>query len=181
MPVTGNPTIRGGVSHNSSTLSQAERQAAYNALAKLKSTGGSPGSPWAGSSPSATMFGGSSLKVAGLGTPTLIGGQGNDTFAGGARGAATNPFSAVGNDTVVSGSTATFGGRASGPENVGARGIQNFSLSSDTINAAGVTAVSVKTAHPQDAANNAHKITLADKTTITIAGLSPHDISNLQH
>ena len=174
-------SVVGGAAHGLAPLSHAEREAAQNALAKLKSPGAVIGLHLGGSAQSATIYSGSLVKSVDLGASTLIHGQGRDTFLGGARGVATNALAKIGSDTVVSGSAAAFGDRSSAAEAVSGQGAHHFSLSGDTINIAGVTAESVKAAHTQDAAKSAHTITLSDKTTITIAGLSPHDITKLQH
>jgi hypothetical protein len=97
---------------------------------------------------------------------------------GGVRSAPLRPTLSVGGDTVISGSTARLGGHT--PEGFGARGAQHFALSSDTINVAGATAVGIQTGHTHSTTST-HTITLADKTTIKIAGLSAHDISKLHH
>jgi hypothetical protein len=104
-----------------------------------------------------------------------------DTFMGGAHNAPTKAVANIGSDTVVGGSATTFGGHGSEAKPMSGHGSQHFTLSGDTINIAGATAEGVKAAHPHDAAATAHTITLADKTTITIAGLSSHDITKLQH
>jgi len=167
--------------HDVAGLSRAERQAAQNVLDKLKTSGTGIGSHLDGSAQSATVFGGSSVKAIELGASTLIHGQGRDTFVGGGRSVPTNALAHIGSDTVVSGSATTLGGRGSVAGPSSGHGSQHFSLSGDTINIAGATAEGVKAAHPKDATTSAHTITLADKTTITIAGLSSHDITKLQH
>lgn len=173
----GPATVTGGAKHGLATLSHAERQAAQNALAKLKSPGAGMGNH---PSLSATVFSGSSVKPGEMGASTLIHGQGMDTFIGGARSAPASLGAKLGNDTVVSGSAAHFAGRASLPDTLTGHGSHPITLSADTINLAGHTAEGVKAAHSHDA-SSAHTITLSDKTTITIAGLSSHDITKLQH
>lgn len=163
--MVGMATIAGGTKHGLAVLSHAERSAAENALSRL-------GRQHAGSaSVSATVFGG--VKASGLSTTSLVHGQGNDTFLGGARSTSTHALANIGNDTVLSGSATanhpTPEGRA-----------QSFSLSSDTISVKGATAEGVKSVHPQTSTGS-HTITLADKTTVTISGLSKHDISKLPH
>jgi hypothetical protein len=156
MPVPA--TVSGGVHHAVTSLSHAERQAALNALSKLRSTSGRFGSPLA--------------EVKHSATSTLI--HGNDTFIGGAR---TSLGSSIGNDTVLSGSAKHF---SRGTAVAGAHGLSHSGLSTDTINVAGKTAASVKAMHPEDRAK-AHTVTLGDNTKVTISGLSTHDISKLHH
>jgi hypothetical protein len=175
--MVGMASIAGGAKHGLATLSHAERDAAQRALARLKSSGGGLGSKLEGSTRSATVYGGSAIKGAGL-TASLIHGQGSDTFMGGARSALTHTV--AGSDTVLSGSAA-FGGHTSVSDALARHGGANFSLSADTINVAGATAEGVKAAHPPDATTHAHTITLADKTTVTITGVSAHDITKLTH
>jgi hypothetical protein len=175
--MAGMVTVTGGGKHVAGLLSHAERTAAQNALARLNA----PGSHLSGSNQSATVYSGALVKPAELGASTLIHGQGMDTFVGGAQTVHTNAMANFGNDTVVSGSATTFSGHSSAADPVSGHAGQHFSLSGDTINIAGVTAEGVKAAHPHDATTGAHTITLADKTTITIAGLSPHDITKMQH
>jgi len=163
-------SIPGGAKHGLGALTHEERQAAQNALAKLKSSGGGLGVNLRGLTGSATVYGGAPAK-AGLSASTLIRGQGSDTFIGGARSALAH--TGAGSDTVVSGS-AKFGGPASVSEALVRPGGEHFSLSTDTISVAGVTAESLKAGHQPD--SGTHTITLADKTTITITGVSPHDI-----
>jgi len=179
MPVT----MPGGASHGLAHLSHAEFQAAQKALAKLKDAGSGLRLNLSGTAESATVSSGltrSDASTTGLGTPTLIHGQGSDTFIGGVRSTSPGVGAGIGTDTVVSGSAQTLGGHTSVAQTLADRGAQHFSLSSDTINVAGATAASVKAVHPQEQ-TDAHTITLPDKTTITIAGLSRHDISKLHH
>lgn len=168
--MVGNASLSGGARHGLSALSHAERQAAQNALSRIKGSGGL--------THNATVFGGTVSK-AGLGSRSLIQGRGSDTFAGGSRGVQTRPLIAAGNDTVVSGSAVMFGGRTPLSEALGGHGSHGFALNSDTINVAGTTADSVKAAQ-HESAPKAHTVTLADKTTITITGLS-HDIPKIGH
>lgn len=168
--MVGTASITGGARHGMAALSHEERQAAHNALAKLNSRSGL--SSLEGSTRSATVYGGALVKNAGLNASTLVHGQGSDTFIGGARSGLTH--AGVGNDTVVSGSTATFAGRSGLSGSVAHHG-QNFSLSTDTVSVAGATAESVKAGH-QHEATSSRTITLADKTTVTITGVSAHDI-----
>jgi hypothetical protein len=174
MPVTPS----GGVVHGMASLSDHERYAAQNVLAKLKQSGSGVGSHFGRES--ATVSGGSlSLKgTSVLGAPTLLSARGSDTFMGGVRSAPLSDLR-VGNDTVVSGSTTKLG-MHSASQTIAGRGAQHFALSSDTINVAGVTATHVQTGHTAET-KGAHTVTLADKTTIKLAGLSAHDISKLHH
>jgi hypothetical protein len=126
---------------------------------------------------SATVFGG--VKSGHLGGTALIHGQGNDTFMGGARSISTHALANIGNDTVVSGSQ-SHGGHAA-PEAHGARSVQSFNLNNDTISVKGRTAEGVKDTRPDGKAASTHTITLADKTTVTVAGLSHHDMGKLTH
>ncbi len=158
-----NVTCWGGAKHGLAVLSHTERTAAENALTKLH--GLNPGS-----ATSATVFGG--VKT-GLSASTLIQGRGSDTFLGGARNVSTHALSNVGNDTVVSGSATA--GRSD------VHNAHSFSLNSDTINIKGVTAEGVQHLQPQGTATGSHTITLADKTTVTVAGLSQHDVGKLPH
>jgi hypothetical protein len=171
-------TVTGGATHGLAVLNHAEREAAKNALAKLKTLGGGLGSHLAGSAESATVYGGS-VKTTGLGASTLIHGQGRDTFMGGARSVPTHSLANIGNDTVVSGSATKLGGRTA--DSFGGHSAQNFVLSSDTINIKGATAEGVKATRPEDAKTSTHTVTLADKTTVTISGLSQHDVGKLTH
>jgi hypothetical protein len=153
-------------------LNHEERLAAQNALARLKTVTGSLAPGLGASSQSATLIGGA-LRERGLVSTGLPHGAGSDTFIGGARGSAMS----LGNDTVLSGSSAVFD-RGTNP--LTAHGAGHFSLSSDTINVAGATALSVKAVQPEDKAKS-HTVTLGDKTTVTISGLSTHDITKLSH
>ena len=174
--MAGTATLAGGATHGMAHLSNAERFAAQNVLAKLKQPGTGSASHFG--SESATVSSGSALSLRGttLGTSTLLTAHGSDTFMGGAR---TAPLEGtrVGNDTVLSGSTSKLGFAA--PEAAHGNAHQ-FSLSSDTINAAGVTASHLQTGHATDV-KGTHTVAVGDKTTIKIAGLSAHDISKLHH
>jgi len=174
-------TLGGGAKHGLAKLTDAEREAASKALAKLKSPGGSLGSHLGSLTQHATVYGGSSAKIGGSASPMLIRGQGSDTFMGGVRGTPSHGPVDLGKDTVVSGSAPALGGHASHPDALGGHGHQTFSLSAETINVAGTTAETVKSEHARDAATSGHTITLADKTTVTISGLSQHDIAKLKH
>jgi len=173
----GASSVSGGAKHGSSVLSHAERAVAQNALNKLNSLSARPGLGSGSSTSSATVFGGvRSGKLAG---PSLIHGQGNDTFMSGARSLTTHSLANIGNDTVVSGSAATGGHMRSEAHN--AQRIQNFSLNSDTINVKGATAEGVQGKHEEAKTTSSHTITLSDKTTVTVAGLSHHDIGKITH
>ena len=168
-------SISGGVKHGLAALSHGELEAAQKALAKLTGSGGGLGSHLGGIIGSATVYGGSGAKTVRTGGPPLLHAQGSDTFIGGARSGLT-PATA-GNDTVVSGSLAASGGRSPLSQALGHSG-QTLSLSSsDTINVAGATAESMRTAQPPGA--SAHTITLADKTTINISGVPAQDITKI--
>jgi hypothetical protein len=168
-------SVASGAKHGPSVLSHAERAVAQNALDRLKLSMNKPGLH-SSSASSATVFGG--VKSAKLGGSSLIHGQGNDTFMGGARSVSTHALANIGNDTVVSGSAT--GGHMP-PEAHGAHTIQNFSLNSDTINVKGATAEGVKGTHQEGATTSSHTITLSDKTTVTVSGLSHHDMGKLTH
>ncbi len=174
--MVGMATVTGGVKHGLAVLSHAERAAAESALAKLNRPSGAAGSHAGSVAASATVLGG--VKSAAFSGSTLIHGQGNDTFLGGARGTTTRALANIGNDTVVSGSA---GGSRSLADAAVAHTAQHFSLSSDTINVKGATAEAVKGLHKEGATAGSHTITLADKTTVTIAGLTKHDIGKLPH
>lgn len=172
----GSSSVTSGAKHGPSVLSHAERAVAQNALNKLNSLQARPGLHTGNSTTSATVFGG--VRSAQLGGASLIHGQGNDTFMGGARSVSTHALANIGNDTVVSGSSAHGGHIA--PEAHGARSVASFSLNSDTIGVKGKTAEGVKEARPEGKANT-HTITLSDKTTVTVAGLSHHDMGKISH
>jgi hypothetical protein len=174
--MAGTASLAGGVTHGLAHLSDSERHAAQSVLAKLKHPGRGLASHFGGES--ATVSSGSSLSVRGtaaLGASTMLSARGSDTFMGGVRSAPLSGLR-VGNDTVVSGSTTKLGMHGAETN----RGAQHFSLSSDTINVAGVTAAHVQTGHTAEA-KGTHTVTLSDKTTIKISGLSSHDISKLHH
>ena len=152
-------TIAGGATRGLAVLSHAERQAAANALAKLKTLAG---------------------KTRGLGASALIHGQGSDTFLGGARSTPTHALANIGNDTVVSGSVTSLEGRT-GTDPIVGHTPQPFNLSADTISLQGVTADAVKAGRPEETHTGVHTVTLPDKTTVTISGLSQHDVDKLKH
>ena len=173
----GASTVPGG---SIAPLNDAERQTARNLLAKLRLPGSGVGSHLGSQLENATVSSGSSLSLrqstVGLGASTLLSARGSDTFMGGVRSAPHKPALSVGNDTVVGGSTTGLLGHTS----EAAHGGQHFALSTDTINVAGATAAGLQTGHPHTGTGT-HTITLADKTTIKIAGLSAHDVSKLHH
>jgi Ca2+-binding RTX toxin-like protein len=171
----GTATTAGGAHHGLAVLTHGEREAAQNALAKLRVQGRGLGS-LDSSTRSATVHSGSALKSTGL-NASLLHGQGHDTFIGGARSGLSHVQ--AGNDTVVSGSTASaFTGRTW--DALAGQG-HHFTLSADTISVAGATAESVKAGSIATHSHASHTITLADKTTIKITGVSTHDISKLSH
>jgi len=150
------------------SLSPVERHAAITALSKLTSSSATKGvaSVFGGSLKSATLKGGTvhteSIKASGA---ALVTGKGSDTFAGGVKSAVKPAIKAVGSDTIVAGSAfrkaelSTKPGRA---------------LSSDTINNAGKTAAGVKALVEDKSVG--YTITMADKTSITLTGVTPHNI-----
>ena len=150
-------TVTGGTRVHS--LTPAERHAAITALSKLTNSSASKGvaSVFGGSLKSATLSGGSGTK--------LVTGRGSDTFAGGVKSGAKPTISTIGSDTVVAGSafkTSELTGKTA------------KSLSTETIKVSGVTAAGVKTAVDDKTAG--HSITMADKTHITLTGVTPHNI-----
>jgi hypothetical protein len=143
-------------------LTPHEYQTALQALQKLKTTGGV-------SQGVASVLGGA-LKDAPLTIRTgLIGSQSHESFAGGVKSDVKASIRAIGSDTVVAGSAFTkteLTGKVAGVS----------ALSSDTIKAAGVTAASVKTDPTEAGKSAAHTITMSDKTSITLSGISTHDV-----
>jgi hypothetical protein len=156
-----------------SSLTNEERMAAQNALSKIGGGSSGIGAKLGTITQSATQLGGS-VKAAGLSAPTLMHGSGSDTFLGGARSSMTT---SIGNDTVVSGSTVRG---VAGIESITAHHGPNITLSSDTINVAGATAASVK-GTPDETKSKAHTLSVGEKTTVTVSGLSAHDIAKLPH
>jgi hypothetical protein len=161
-------TVTGGVHSGAHPLSPAERHAAISALSKLTNSHASKGvsSVFGGGLKSATLSGGSvhSASVKTTAGSHLVTGRGADTFAGGVTSAAKPTIHTVGSDTVVAGS-------AFGKTELTAKGTGK-ALSGDTINVKGTTAASVKTA--LDVKSTGHTITMADKTSITLKGITPH-------
>jgi hypothetical protein len=172
--MTGMATVAGGVKHGTAVLSHAERSAAENTLAKLNKSMSTIGSHLGAAS--ATVIGG--VKAAGLGVSRLIQGHGSDTFMGGVRSSSTHALANIGNDTVVGGSSAI--GRSLADAQAG-HGAHGFTLNTDTISVKGATAEGIKALQPEGKTVGSHTITLSDKTTVTIAGLSKHDIGKLSH
>jgi hypothetical protein len=174
-------TVTGGTTHGMPALSEVERHAARGVLEKLKQSSAALGPHLGRGVENATVSSGSALSMrastVGLGASTLLSARGSDTFMGGVRSAPLSSLH-IGTDTVVSGSTNRLRGQTR--EALGARGVQHFALTSDTINIAGATATSIKAGHTHSTTST-HTVTLADKTTIKIAGLSEHDISKLHH
>jgi hypothetical protein len=150
-----------GHGHHSG-LTAFEHQAALQALEKLKAASGvgrGVASVLGGGLRSATSKGGTNLLTAKT-----------ETFAGGVHSDVKASIRAIGSDTVVAGSAFTKAellGRG-GTSAVGG-------LSADTIKAAGLTAATVKNdaAEPKSAG---HTITMSDKTSITLSGISTHDV-----
>jgi hypothetical protein len=185
MPVQS--SVAGGLAthHGLAALSEAERHAAQQALAKLQQSGRGFDVHLRGNLESATVSSGLShargTVAAGLGTSTLIHGLGSDTFIGGVRGTPASHGVSIGNDTVLSGSAIRTGSQTLS-ESLAGRGVahSHFALSGDTVSLAGATATSIQAGQHQHTTQG-HTVTLADKTTITIAGLSAHDITKLHH
>jgi hypothetical protein len=169
-------TICGGTQHyqvragmpTAATLTPTERLAALSALNKL-------GQAYGATSGISSVLGG------GLSSATLSGGTvsldkiqsiGSDTFAGGVGSGLSASINAIGSDTVVAGSAFAKGELSSTASSKSG----TLNLSGDTINIAGVTAASVKTETPVVKAGI--KITMPDKTSITLTGISTHDLKH---
>jgi len=151
--------MAGGTKVGATTLTAHEHQAALQALEKLKTTGSV-------SHGVASVLGGSLRSAVTISTNLL--GSKSDSFAGGVKSDVKAAISAIGSDTVVAGSAFT-------KSELAGKGGGVSALSSDTIKAAGVTAASVKH-DPAEAAKSAHTITMPDKTSITLSGISTHDV-----
>jgi hypothetical protein len=164
-------TVSGGGKHGFRHLSHAEFQAAQHALSSISNTARNLAGRLGISSQNAAVIGGSSQGNA-LHVPGLL--QGSDTFVGGAR---SSLFAGIGGDSISGGSTKIMDGSLGVS---GAQHLSNFALSSDTVNPAGVTALSVKAPEP-GAGQKAYTVNVGDKTSVTINGLSAHDISKLSH
>jgi hypothetical protein len=162
-------TICGGTQHyqvragmpSAATLTPTERLAALSALNKL-------GQAYGATSGISSVLGG------GLSSATLSGGTvsldkiqsiGSDTFAGGVGSGLSASINAIGSDTVVAGSAFAKGELSS-----------TASSKSGTLNLSGDTAASVKTETPVVKAGI--KITMPDKTSITLTGISTHDLKH---
>lgn len=162
--MTDMATIGGGGHHHhrhhdsTTSLSPAEQQAAINALSKLGSALGA-------------LSGISSVLGGALRSATLSGG--GDTFSGGVRTGFSATIQAIGSDTVVAGSA--FGKTELSKVTGGKSGTLN--LSYDTINIAGVTASSIKT-DTLVVKPTGIKITMSDKTSITLTGVTTHDLKH---
>jgi len=177
MPGGHHLQVDAGVHHGLASLTQEERVAAQFALSRVSSATGVLGSKLGSVTQSATLAGGS-MKTAGLSASSLLHGSGSDTFIGGAHSVTA---AAIGNDTVVAGSTAAIVRGVIGTEPVAAQHGPSITLSSDTINLAGATAADVKAAQADESKTAAHTVSVGDKTTVTVSGLSPHDIAKLPH
>jgi len=160
-------TVWGGARTGMQSLSPVERNAAITALSKLTSSSSSKGlaSVLGGTLKSATLKGGTvqgdAIKASGA---SLVTGKGSDTFAGGIKSAVKPAIHAIGSDTIVAGSAFQKTELSSKP---------GRALSSDTINVAGKTAAGVKAAVEDKSVG--HTITMADKTSITLIGVTPHN------
>jgi hypothetical protein len=151
-------TVTGGSKQGISSLTQAEHQAAIHALSKLSAASGAThgvASALGATLRSATLSGGSVEKA------------GADTFAGGVR---SSSLHTIGSDTVVAGSAFSAKSVAATPASGAAH------LTADTINVAGRTAAGVKT-EAAHTSTEGHTITLSDKTTITLTGVTPHTVT----
>jgi len=166
-----------GAHHGLASLTQEERFAAQLALSRVSSTSNVLGPKLGGVTQSATLAGGS-MRAAAMNSPSLLHGSGSDTFIGGAHSAAA---ATIGNDTVIAGSAGAVTRGVFGTEPVIAHHAPSITLGGDTINLAGTTAASVKATQPDDAKAKAHTVSVGDKTTVTVSGLSPHDIAKLPH
>ena len=143
--------------HGDHPWTPGEQEAARQALLKL--TGGKP-IDFSAHEP---------LKP--LGASGLLAGQGNDTFAGGVH---------SGFDLHGFASDSVIGGSSAGHTPASDHASSVFHLSNDTINLAGATAAGVKAQDPSQATHGTHTVTLADKTTLNITGVS-HDIIKPHH
>lgn len=165
----GTATMDGGAKVGIHSLSPAERHAAITALSKLTHSTETKGvsSVFGGALKSATLRGGSvhSESVKTTGGTSLILGKGSDTFAGGVKSGLKPAIHTLGSDTVVAGSAFT-------KTELAPKG--GAGLSSDTIKIAGITAAGVKTTI--DDKSTGHTITMADKTSITLKGITPTNV-----
>lgn len=165
----GWPTVWGGghAAEGSTAphaLTATEHAAVQSALAKLAP---------AGTTTTTNLTGGSTtlplLKTFSAGSG-LVAGAGNDTYAGGVS-SANLSLSTFASDTVIGGSSAVTPA-------VGHSGAA-LQLSADTISVTGATASGVKALDPAQVPAG-HTITLSDKTTLNITGVS-HDIKPTSH
>jgi hypothetical protein len=166
-------TVPGGGTNGLPTLSHSEFQAAQHALSKIGNTTGTLGVNLGSLSRNATSIGGSG-RLNALNVSKMLPGSGSDTFLGGAR---SSLLASTASDTITGGSTRLTAG---GPDVLGVHNASSFGLSADTINLAGTTALSVRGLDPAENVKG-HTVAVGDKTTITINGLSAHDISKLSH
>ncbi len=150
-------TMSGGGSVHHASLTAQEHQVALQALEKLKATGGvSRGSAAALSS---------DLRSAVVKTGAEVISPKSETFAGGvSSGVKPAVNTIIGSDTVVAGSALTKTELTS-----------KAGVGVETIKVEGVTAALVKNeaATKSSAANT---ITMPDKTSITLSGISTHDV-----
>jgi hypothetical protein len=161
------PTVGGASRTGISSLTHTEHQAAINALKKLSSASGATHGV-------ASVLGAHLVSATQSGGSVHEGTRGADTFAGGVHTGAT-PSLAIGSDTVVAGSG--FSGKIESAGSATAGSAHALSLSGDTINVAGTTAASVKTEPLHEGKITGQTLTLSDKTTITLTGVSAHDVT----
>jgi len=161
-------SVSGGVKSGVSSLSASEHQAAVHALSKLTESSASHGvaSVFGGTFKSATVSSGS-VHTESIKSASVVSGKGADTFSGGVHSGAAPAIHAIGSDTVVAGSAFAKTELSSGT---------GKALSADTIKAAGTTAADVKTAPDTKASGTT--ITMADKTSITLTGVTPHIVKH---
>jgi len=166
-------TVAGGAKSVLKSLSPAEHHAATQALSRLEALDRGGVASYLGGS--ATLSGGTShvldTTVVGSGKLGLISGIGSDTFAGGVSSAAGHAASLASTDKVAAGSAFADHGSA---VSSAAHSSTGLSLSNDTINVAGVTAASVKADKPNAAHAAGTTVTMADKTTVNLIGVSTH-------
>lgn len=167
------PTVHGAVHATGTKLTASEHLAAMQALAKLSGAQGVTQGV-------ASVLGGSLRSATQSGGAAPVAGRGSDTFVGGVQSSGARPvISTLGSDTVVAGSS--FTGKIEAPrDDVRDAPAHSRALSGDTISVAGVTAASVKTEPVHAAKVVGQTITLSDKTTITLTGVSTHDATKPQ-
>ena len=160
-------TVSGGGQLHSK-LTPAEHHAAVQVLAKLTAAGSAThklSSLLADTLRSATLSGGS------VHAPRAA-----ESFAGGVHGAAAKPIVSTLSDTVVAGSG--FAGKIESHHQASAVVPASHALAhADTINVAGVTASAVKTEPSHAPKVVGQTIHLSDKTTITVTGVSAHELT----